>query len=90
MSFECLHHQHTAENSLVVAVEETATSQSHVLHAMNMGVKDLPADACKASDAEDFAVSYNGHGASGTLKLLTAQQGGLVEHRRSTSGRHDE
>jgi len=53
-------------------------------------VEDLPADACKASDTKDFAVPYDGHGASGTLKLLTAQQGGLVEHRHSTGRRHDE
>ena len=52
--------------------------------------KDSPADACEASNTEDFAVSDNGHGTGGALKLLTAQQGGLVEHRRSTGGCHDE
>jgi hypothetical protein len=44
------------------------------------GAKDSPADACEASNSEDLAVPYDGHRASGALKLLTAQQGGLVEH----------
>jgi hypothetical protein len=90
MSFECLHYQHTSEHSLVVAVEETVTSQSDVSQTMKFRAKDLPADACEASNTENFAISYNGHGTSGALELLAAQQGGLVEHRRSTGGRHDE
>jgi hypothetical protein len=90
VSFERFHHQHTSENSLVVAVEETVTSQLNVLHTVKAPVKDLPSDTGEASNTEDFAVSYDGHRASGTLELLTAQQGGLVEHRRSTGGRHDE
>lgn len=90
MSFERLHYQHAAENSLVVAVEETVTSQLNVPHNVKGRTEDLPADACEASNTEDFAVSDNGHGASGALELLTAQQSGLVEHRRSTGGCHDE
>ena len=65
------------------------TGQLIMSHTVKTRAKDLPANACEASNAKDFAVSYNGHGASGTLELLTAQQGGLVEHRRSTSRRHD-
>lgn len=66
------------------------TGQLNVSHSVKPRAKDVPSDACEASNTEDFAVSYDGHGTSGALELLTAQQGGLVEHRRSTGGCHDE
>jgi len=66
------------------------TSQLNVSHNVKARTEDLPADACEASNTEDFTVSDDGHGASGALKLLTAQQGGLVEHRRSAGGCHNE
>ena len=66
------------------------TGHLDISHIAETRAKDSPADTCEASNTEDFAVSYDGHGASGALELLTAQQGGLIEHRRRTGGRHDE
>lgn len=40
VSFECLHHEDAAENSLVVAVEETMTGQLDISHTVKTRAKD--------------------------------------------------
>ena len=87
---EGLHNKDSTKDTLVVSVEKTWSNQSIMSHIAKARSKDLPANTREASNTEDFAVPHDGHGTSGTLKLLTAQQGGLVKHRRGTSRRHDE
>jgi hypothetical protein len=87
---EGFHNKDSPKDTLVVSIEKTTASQSIMSCFAKARSKDLPANACETSNTKDFAVPHDGHGASGTLELLTAQQGGLVEHRRSTGWCHDE